>query len=405
MGIVDRAKNIIITPKTEWDVIAAESTPQGAIITGYVLPLAAIAALAGFIGMVFVGISVPLLGTTRIGIVWGVVSLIYTIAMAVVMVFVCAFIIDALAPTFGAQKSMPQAVKVAAYSFTPVWVASVVKIVPLLGILVIIAAIYAIYVLYLGLMHVMKAPQEKAAGYTALVIVAAIIVAVVVGIIGSMLMTPALIGGAALGVSSSPALSHEKDSGMAKLDQFARKMEEAGKKMEAAQKSGDPAKQMEAAVAALGTAVSGGKAVEPITLEQLKPLVPDKLADLPRTDIKTERGGMAGFTMARAEARYGDPGGKHVALEIMDTGGVAGLMGFASWMGIQGEREDAARIERTRKEGTRMVHEEIDKTGGNNEYSIVLKDRFVVSAKGTADINALKSAVDSLDLAKLEGMK
>ena len=61
MRLIDRAKNIIVTPKTEWDVIAAETTPPAALVTGYVLPLAAVAAIAGFIGMCFVGITMPLM--------------------------------------------------------------------------------------------------------------------------------------------------------------------------------------------------------------------------------------------------------------------------------------------------------------------------------------------------------
>jgi hypothetical protein len=53
-----------------------------------------------------------------------------------------------------------------------------------------------------------------------------------------------------------------------------------------------------------------------------------------------------------------------------------------------------------------MVHEEISKTGGTNNFTLVLADRFVVSAKGRGvDIDALKSAVGGLDLAKLESMK
>ena len=51
MNLVDRAKNMIVTPKTEWNVVAAEATPQAELITGYLLPLAGISAIAGFIGM------------------------------------------------------------------------------------------------------------------------------------------------------------------------------------------------------------------------------------------------------------------------------------------------------------------------------------------------------------------
>jgi hypothetical protein len=74
-------------------------------------------------------------------------------------------------------------------------------------------------------------------------------------------------------------------------------------------------------------------------------------------------------------------------------------------MGIQGEREDSSRREVTRKEGDRLVHEQVSKTGGNNEFTVVLANRYIVSTKGNADIGALKTAVASLDLGKLESLK
>jgi hypothetical protein len=175
--------------------------------------------------------------------------------------------------------------------------------------------------------------------------------------------------------------------------------------MEAAQKTGDPNKQMEAAMAALGTAVSGGKGVEPVQLDALKPFVPEKFAGLSRTDLRTERGGAGGFMTAKAEGIYGDSSGKSARLDVTDTGGVAGLMGLASWMNVQGERENSDRRESTRRDGKRLLHEEVSKTGGNNKYTVVLNDRFIVEANGTVDIATLKSAVNDLDLGKLESLK
>jgi len=403
MKLVDRAKNILVTPKTEWEAIAADTTPTKDLIVGYVLPLAAVAAVAAFLGQVFIGVSAPFVGTVRIGIVAGLVGLVFSLVMAVVMVFVVGFIADALAPSFGGTKNMDQAVKVAAYSYTPVWIVGILAIIPALGILGLLAALYAIYLMYLGLPRLMKAPQEKAVGYTAVVVIAAIVVGMVVAVVGGMLTAPAMMAGGALG--SAPTITYDKNSPMAKLDDFSRKMEAAGKKMEAAQKSGDSGKQVEAALGALGTALSGGKAVEPVQIDALKPFVPDKFAGLPRADLRTERSGVAGLMVAKAEGEYRE-GDKRVELEVTDTGGAAGLMGMVGWLGFTGEKEDANRRESTRKEGSRVVHEEIDKRGGGrNEYTVVLADRFVVSAQGNADIAALKSAVNGLDLAKLEALK
>jgi hypothetical protein len=81
-------------------------------------------------------------------------------------------------------------------------------------------------------------------------------------------------------------------------------------------------------------------------------------------------------------------------------------MALAGWASFQGEKESDGRVERTRREGNRMVHEEYSKRGGDSKYTVVLGDRFVVSARGQGvPIDALKSSVGSLDLAKLESMK
>jgi hypothetical protein len=404
MRIVDRVKNILITPKTEWEVIAGEATPPAQIVTTYVLPLAAIAAVAYFIGMSVIGLGAMF----RLSITWGLVMAIWHLVGAVISVFVLAFIVDALAPSFGGQKNFNQAVKVAAYSYTPAWVAGILMILPMLGILVFVAALYGIYLLYLGLPRLMQAPQDKAVGYLVVTVIAAIVVGVIVSVIGGLIMSPAMMLGASVGGSSPIVRPSRIDpaSPLGKLDDFAKKMEDAGKKMEAAEKSGDPQKQMEAALGALGTAMSGGKGVEPLQLDQIKPFIPEKFAGLPRTDTRSERAGVSGFMTAKAEGIYGDDSGKRVELEVVDTGGMAGLMGLAAWVGIQGERENSERIERTRREGNRVVHEEVSKRGGTNKFALVLADRFIVSAEGNGvDINTLKSGVASLDIAKLEALK
>ena len=410
MGLVQRVKNILLTPKTEWEVIAAENTAPKDLILTYVLPLAALAAVAGFISHAIIGSTVALLGGTyRMPMVWALVMLIYHLIMSVVSVFVVGFIIDALAPSFGGQKNFNQALKVAAYCYTAGWVGAVFGIIPILGWLIaLLFALYGIYLLYLGLPRLMKNPEDKSVIYTIVVIVVAIVVSIVIGIIGTMIAAPAMIASAGYGyggAARAPSVTYDKKSPLGKMDEFARKMEEAGKKMEAAEKSGDSKKQMEAAMGVLGTALSGGKGVEPVQLDVLRPLLPENLAGLPRTDLRTERSGVAGLMVAKAEGIYSDASGKNIDLEVVDTGGAAGLVGLASWMGVQGEKENAQRRESTRREGNRLVHEEINKQGGSNKYTVILGDRFVVSAQGSADISTLKSAVSSLDLGKLESIK
>lgn len=412
MNIVDRVKKICLTPAAEWGVIAGESASTGALMTGYVIPLAGISAVAGFIGGSVIGRTLPFVGTYRIPFMSGIGMAIFTVVMACVGVFVLSIIIDALAPTFAAQKNSSQALKVAVYSFTPAWVAGVFQILPGLGsVLGLIGGLYALYIMYLGLPRLMKCPEDKAIGYTAVVVICTIVLWFVIAGLGAMIGVGAMGGAGMMGGltgGSSPAadVQFDQDSPMSKLQQLGKSLEESANKMDAAEKSGDQAAQMAAAMEGLGTLLGGGRRVDPIDVEQLKPFVPETFAGLPRTSSSAEKTGIAGLMISKAEATYGDGTGKNVTLEVLDTGGASGLMGLASWMGVQGEKVDDQGSERTQKVGNRLVHERVSKTGGENEFAIVLGERFLVSAKGRGvELGDLKASLSRLDLAKLESMK
>lgn len=181
---IDRIKNILLTPRSEWEVIAGESGTAKALYAGYVIPLAAIRPICAFIGLSLVGISA--LGSTyRMPIGSGIAHAIVDFVLTLVGVYVLALIIDALAPSFGGTKNQMQALKVSAYSATPAWLAGVLYLLPSLSILGAIAGLYSLYLLYLGLPAVMKAHRERALGYTVVVIVAAVVIFVVIGAVAS----------------------------------------------------------------------------------------------------------------------------------------------------------------------------------------------------------------------------
>lgn len=195
--LIERVKNILVKPKAEWPVIAAEPATVADLYKNYIVILAAIPAVFGFIKSSLIGISMPMIGTFRVPIGTGLVQAVIQYALALGLTYVMALIIDALAPTFGGQKNQVQALKTAAYSYTASWVASVAQIVPWVGFLAVIAGgIYGIYLMYLGLPQTMKSPPERAGGYTAVVIISAIVLgwicALVVGlVIGGAMMTGA----------------------------------------------------------------------------------------------------------------------------------------------------------------------------------------------------------------------
>ncbi len=412
MDLVQRAKNICLSPKTEWPVIETEQTPAATLMTQYVAPLAAIGAIAGLIGGSLVGHTIPFVGTYRVPIVTGVIGAVFAFVMAIVGVFVISLIINALAPTFGAEKNSAQALKVAVYSYTPAWIAGVLNIFPLLAVLGLLAALYCLYLLYLGLPRLMKCPQDKAIGYTAVVVICAIVVSVVLAMVGGVVVGAGMMGSGLAGGTFSRSLpggsdvQFDKNSPLGKLQSLGNELEKSNQKMEEAAKRGDQQGQMNAAMEGLGTLLGGGKRVEPLAVEQLKPFVPGTFAGLSKTNGNVERNGIAGLMVTTATATY-ESGEKNVSLEISDTGGVSGLVGLASWAGVQGERDNDQRSERTVKSDGRLIHEvRAKQPGGENEFGLVLGDRFIVTAKSSdLDLDSLKNAVGSLDLAKLEAMK
>lgn len=194
-SLVDRAKNIILTPKTEWPRIAAEPATVQGIYTGYVMILAAIGPIATLIGQQVFGYSG--FGITyKPPIGFSIATAVLSYVMSLVSIYVLALIIDALAPNFGGQKNQLNAFKVAAYSWTAAWIAGIFGIIPMLGILAIVG-LYSLYLLYLGLPVLMKAPEDKAVGYTVVVVVAAIVLWIVVAFVVGALAT-AFFGAAAL---------------------------------------------------------------------------------------------------------------------------------------------------------------------------------------------------------------
>jgi hypothetical protein len=196
-GLIARVKGILLSPRTEWPIIEAEPRSARDIYLGYVAPLATIGAIASFIGGTLIGVTVPLLGTVRVPLMAGLAGALMHYALAFVMVFLVALIVDALAPTFGAQKDPVRALKVTAYSFTAGWVAGIVAIIPVLGFLALIGSLYGVYLLYLGLPVLMKSPPDKSIGYTVVIVICALVMGMITSII-----TGAVVGAFGMGTAA-----------------------------------------------------------------------------------------------------------------------------------------------------------------------------------------------------------
>ena len=410
--LIARVKAILMTPKTEWPVIAAEPATVADLYKNYIIWLAAIPVVCRFIKGSFIGYGAFGIGYT-VPVATGITGMVVGYALSLALVFVVAMIVDALAPTFGGQKNQVQAMKAVAYSWTASWVAGVATLIPWLGWLIALAALaYGIYLLSLGLPATMKSPPDKAAGYTAVTIILAIILGWIVSIVvGGIVGTGALMSGAALGTRGFGSLGGsevtvDKDSALGKLDAWSKHMESAGKDMEAAQKSGNAEAQSAALGKMIGAAVGGGDQVEALAPDLLKPFVPETLAGMKRTDFSVEKNGGMGMQASEAHATYSNGGDKTLRLEVTDTGSVKGLVALAGWAQVQNSKETDHGYEKTYKEGGRLVHEQWDAQTKYGEYGVIVADRFAVKVTGNADsMDQLKAAVGTINIAGLEAMK
>jgi len=409
--LLARVKAILLTPKTEWPVIAGEPATTGGIYTGYILLLAAVPVICSFLKSSVIGYSVPFLGTMRIGMGGALTAAITGYALSLAGIYVVALIVNALAPTFGGQKDALQALKVVAYAYTSSWVASIGTLLPGLGLLIVLAGLaYGIYLLYLGLPATMKCPPEKATGYTVVTIIAAIVLYIVIGAVvgevGGFRAAAGLAGAGALS-SGGDGVTFDGNSAGSKVSQWAQSMDAASKQMEAAQKSGDSQAAANAMGKLVASAVGGGAQVEALAPDRIKTFLPEALGGLKRVETSAERNGALGMQVAVARARYADDASGHsLNLEITDMGGAKGLMALASWANVEEDKQTQTGYEKTYRQGGNMVHEQWDSAARHGEFGEVIGERFAVKLTGdNTDVPTLKSALAGVDLSGLEALK
>jgi hypothetical protein len=194
-NLVARVRDILMKPNEEWGVIDAEQSTIGGIFTSYVLILAAIGPIAIVIGQQLIGINYGGI-SWKPGLTYSIGTAVITYVLSLVVVYVAALIIDALAPNFNGTKDPVKAFKVSAYTATAGWVAAIFNIIPMLGILALLGSLYGLYLLFLGLPRLMRVPADKAVGYTLVVILIQIVLYVVVAVVVGVLVVNILMAGA-----------------------------------------------------------------------------------------------------------------------------------------------------------------------------------------------------------------
>lgn len=405
MNIIQRVTDILLKPKETWPTIEQEPGDTASIYTRYVMILAAIPAVATFIGLSIIGAG--LFGFSyRMPFFSGLTMMVVSYVLSLVSVFVLGLITDALAPTFGGTKNPLNALKLVAYGCTAGFVGGVFSLLPALSMLGMLVGLYSIYLIYTGVPVLMKCPQEKAAGYTAVIIVCGIVAAIVLGALTALI-------GPRQGMGSFTGSGHmrfqtpdgEVTIDTDKISAAAKRMEEASERMQAAQKSGDTAEMGKAMGDIMGGMAGAQGSVQPYEAQTIKALLPDNLAGLVRESIEVESGQALGMAGSTGKAKYA-AGEQRLELTIIDLGNLGGLAAMAGWANTTVDRETPDKIEKVYKQDGRTIHEEFRKDGSRGEVGAMLANGVMIELTGRGmDAASLKAALASLDLSKIESMQ
>lgn len=384
-GLIARITNIILHPRAEWDVIAAEHATTPGLILGYAALLAAIPAIARVISGLMPHCLIGVCYTPNP--VFVVIGAVVYYALSVGGTFVVGLIIDMLATSFGGEKSPVQAMKVAVYSWTAAWLSGIFLVIPWVGGLLTLVGLYSLFLLYLGLKQVMRSPEDKAVIYTVVVVVLAIIVFVIAGALTApFALMGAMSGGGTLSAPGQVSGALRIPGASVDLGKLQAATQQAEQQLRKSQQAG-----------------ANGKinATDP---NVLKNLLPDNVAGAPRTEISAVTAGAAGMGGSDAEATYQN-GDAHITLKVTDIAAAGGLAALAGAVNVQEDKETATGYEKVNTINGRLTTEEYDNQSKSGKYSVMVASRFVISADGSGvTMDQLKAAVAAVGPDRLEAL-
>lgn len=212
-SLIARVRGVVMTPKQELPRTIAEGGDLKSLLP-YVIVLLSIGAVARFLSAGVIGAYVPpqVVFGMKIGggffrsplgsFVGGLLS----IGLGVAGWWLFAFVLNLLAPSFGARSDEAAARKVAAYSATPFWIAGALALfnsIPYLGIVsaigLLAGLVYSVLVGMWALPLLMGTPESKAPGHIlAAMGITFVAVAVTWFVVFSLLLGMVFASGAAL---------------------------------------------------------------------------------------------------------------------------------------------------------------------------------------------------------------
>lgn len=176
-GVFRHAIDLLKGPASVMTAYKDSDTSLRSLIVNYVAILAAIAFVATLIGdLWYYGIFgyLGFLGGAVYG--YAITVAILGYILDIIGVGIVGFVIWKLGPSFGTSTTQIRATRLAAYSFTPFFLLSILNIIPFLGFLSFLGLLYGLYILYLGVPIMLGTPRDKALTYVIVSVIAVIVI-------------------------------------------------------------------------------------------------------------------------------------------------------------------------------------------------------------------------------------
>ena len=111
-----RTKNILRSPRTEWEKIKTEEFNSQQVLNDFILPMAGLCALSAFLGILFQGL----------GFEKALVSVIISLGKSFGGVYFSFFVLQEIAKFFGLQRSKTSFMQLAGYSYVVIFVVDII---------------------------------------------------------------------------------------------------------------------------------------------------------------------------------------------------------------------------------------------------------------------------------------
>lgn len=356
-GYYARMRGLLLTPAAEWTAIAGEQPTTQQIFMRWVLPLTLLFFLAPQLGAIAFPAQIDGKPVSP-----SLASALYTTVVGTMLmvagVWALAWLIDYFAPGFGARRDPAQAIKLAAYSGTGLWLSGLIGLAPPL-ILLGAVGIVSIFTLYRGLPVMMQSPPDKTLPYAAAVIGAAATMAVVLMALANCMTM----------FAGTPP----------------------------------PPKPVAPIVAPTTAPRAPANPAASLDTDKLRRLAPDAMpGGWVRTGVTRNVGGTLGFTGPTVETTY-ENGARRIVLRAIDLGAGGGAAPTAVLRATRPARDDPRALVRHGEDGDRYVFSETDRVSGETKLLTVVDGRIGLALEGRGVAMAeLEQTLAMIDMVRVK---